>query len=215
MDVRNLDADGLLAGDRREDADVGAGERVGEVVLQLGDLAHLRSRRQAQLVAGDVRAGDGADELRLDAEVSERLDQLGGDLVLGGGVGGLRLVVRTLQQLRIRHPVDETVGLGDAGRRVVEIDVGDRFGQRVGLGLGLDQLDFGGLERFGLFFGGGFIVDRPIERRRLDVGGANDGLDAGRLGRQQFLYARSGTLGLAGRRRFGAGVDRASGEECT
>ena len=39
--VRDLDPDRLLAGDRREDPDVGGGQRVGEVVLQLGDLATL------------------------------------------------------------------------------------------------------------------------------------------------------------------------------
>ena len=37
--VGDLDADGLLAGDRGEDADLGGGQRVGEVVLELGDLA--------------------------------------------------------------------------------------------------------------------------------------------------------------------------------
>ena len=74
--VGDLDADRLLAGDRREDADVGRGQRVGEVVLELGDLADLDAGREAQLVAGDVRAGDHADDLRLDAEVAERLDQL-------------------------------------------------------------------------------------------------------------------------------------------
>ena len=54
--VRHLDADRLLAGDRGEDADVGGGERVGEVVGELGDLLDLRARRQPQLVARDVRA---------------------------------------------------------------------------------------------------------------------------------------------------------------
>ena len=33
--VGDLDADGLLAGDRREDADLGRGQRVGEVVLEV------------------------------------------------------------------------------------------------------------------------------------------------------------------------------------
>ena len=54
--VGDLDADGLLAGDRGEDADVGRGERVGEVVLEVADLVHLDAGREPQLVAGDVRA---------------------------------------------------------------------------------------------------------------------------------------------------------------
>ena len=47
--VGHLDADRGLAGDRREDADVGRGQRVGEVVLELGDLAHLHAGREPQL----------------------------------------------------------------------------------------------------------------------------------------------------------------------
>ena len=77
--VRNLDADCLLAGNRRQDADVGGGERVGEVVGELGHLLHLGAGREAQFVARDVRAADDADDLRLDAEVPERLDQLAAD----------------------------------------------------------------------------------------------------------------------------------------
>ena len=73
--VGDLDADRLLARDRREDPDIGGGQRVGEVVLELGDLGDLGPGREAQLVAGDVRPGDAADDLRLDAEVAERLEQ--------------------------------------------------------------------------------------------------------------------------------------------
>ena len=73
--VGHLHADGLLAGDGREDTDVGGGEGVREVVLELGDLGDLGAGRQAQLVAGDVGSGDGADDLGLDAEVAERLDE--------------------------------------------------------------------------------------------------------------------------------------------
>ena len=53
----HLDADRLLAGDRREDPHVGGGQRVGEVVLEVRDLGDLDPRRQPQLVARDVRAG--------------------------------------------------------------------------------------------------------------------------------------------------------------
>ena len=45
-----------LAGDGREDADLGAGQSVGQVVLEAGDLAHLRARSQLQLVPRDPRA---------------------------------------------------------------------------------------------------------------------------------------------------------------
>ena len=84
--VGNLDADGLLAGDRREDADVGSRQGVREVVLELGDLGDLDPRREPQLVARDVRPGDRADDRRGDAEVAERLDQRRCDLLLTGGV---------------------------------------------------------------------------------------------------------------------------------
>ena len=50
--VGDLDADGLLAGDRREDADVGRGQRVGEVVLELGDLRHLDARARGAARSG-------------------------------------------------------------------------------------------------------------------------------------------------------------------
>ena len=59
--VRHLDADRLLARDRREDADLGRRERVGEVVLEPRDLRDLRPGRELQLVARHARAGDLAD----------------------------------------------------------------------------------------------------------------------------------------------------------
>ena len=74
-EVRQLDADRLLAGDRREDPDLGRGERVREVVLQRRDLGDLRPRRELQLVARHARARDLADHRRLDAEVRERLHE--------------------------------------------------------------------------------------------------------------------------------------------
>ena len=82
VEVRHLDADGLLAGDRREDADLGRRERVGEVVLERGDLRDLRPGRELELVAGHARAADLADDRRVDAEVRERLDERLGDRAL-------------------------------------------------------------------------------------------------------------------------------------
>jgi hypothetical protein len=85
--VGHLDADRALAGDRREDADLGGRQRVGQVVLEVGDLDHLHAGGELQLVARDVRPGDGADDLGLDAQVAERLDQARGDPLLPCRVG--------------------------------------------------------------------------------------------------------------------------------
>ena len=74
-EVRDLDADGLLARDRREDADLRRRERVREVVLEARDLRDLRAGRELQLVADDARARDGAHDRRVHAEVRERLDE--------------------------------------------------------------------------------------------------------------------------------------------
>jgi hypothetical protein len=77
-EVRQLDADRLLAGDRREDPDLRRRERIGEIVLQRCNLRDLGARRELQLVARYPRAGDLADDRRLDAEVRERLHERGG-----------------------------------------------------------------------------------------------------------------------------------------
>ena len=102
--VRDLDAHCLLAGDRRQDADLGGRERVGEVVLQRGDLGHLRAGCELELVARDPRAGDLADDAGLDAEVAERRDEGLGDLGVRIGraaCGGRRAV----QQRAVGQPV--------------------------------------------------------------------------------------------------------------
>ena len=111
--VRDLDADRLLARDRRQDADVGRGQRVREVVLELRDLADLDARREPQLVAGDVRAGDHPDHARLDVEVPERLDQLRGDLLLTGRVGARGVLGRARERGRVRELPDEVGRVGD------------------------------------------------------------------------------------------------------
>ena len=69
----------LLAGDRRQDPDLGRRERVGEVVAQLRDLAHLDPGGELELVAGHARAGDRADRGRLDPEAREAAQQRLGD----------------------------------------------------------------------------------------------------------------------------------------
>ena len=115
--VGDLDADRLLARDRRQDADLGRRERVGEVVLELGDLGHLHARREPQLVAGDVGAGDAADDLGVDAEVAEGLDAAcAADLLLPGRVGLGRLAGGALEEARVGHAATRSRVVGDAAR---------------------------------------------------------------------------------------------------
>ena len=113
--VGNLDADRLLAWDRGQDADVGGGQRVGEIILELGHLGHLGPGSQAQLVAGDVGSGDAADDLGLDPEVAERLGQRARHQLLAGRVGLGRLAGRAYEAARRGHPPDEVGVIGDRG----------------------------------------------------------------------------------------------------
>ena len=135
----DLDADGLLAGNRCEDADLGRRERVGEVVLERGDLGHLRARGELELVAGDTRADDLADHRRLDAEVGEGLHEGVGDLAARLGRRGVvrargaqEAALRKLVVVDRRGGVEEAlvVGLG----RLLGVRVGERDQGR-GLGL--------------------------------------------------------------------------------
>ena len=67
--VGHLDADGRLAGDRREHPDALGGDGVGDVLLQRGDLLDLHAGAEFDLVARDGRpagaAGDGGVDLEL------------------------------------------------------------------------------------------------------------------------------------------------------
>ena len=139
-EVGHLDADGLLAGDRGEDADLGGGEGVGQVVAQLGHAAHLDAGGELQLVPGDARAAHHPHHPRLDAEVGERLDELLGDLlvILAGAAAGRA----ALQDRRLRQPVGRAAG-GGHGRRqhrrgLVERIVVLAECRHLGLGLGGD-----------------------------------------------------------------------------
>ena len=99
-EIRDLDADGLLAGNRSEDPDLGRREGVREVVLQGCDLRDLRAGRELQLVARDARSRDLADDVCVDAEVLQGLDERRGsalgyvarDLVRGRGAAEDRAV---------------------------------------------------------------------------------------------------------------------------
>ncbi len=70
--VGDLDADGALAGDRREDTHVGGGHRVGDVLRQVGELVDLDAGAEDDLVAGDCRAAGEAGDARVDVEVLRR-----------------------------------------------------------------------------------------------------------------------------------------------
>jgi hypothetical protein len=122
--VRDLDADRLLAGDRREDPDLGRREGVGEVVPQAGDLADLDAGRELELVARDARAGDLADDGRIDVEVGEAGDERLGD-------APARLAARPGPRLRLlqERAVREAVVRNGWGRGLEE--------ELLRLGLGL------------------------------------------------------------------------------
>ena len=98
--------------------------------MRLRDLRHLHAGRELELVAGDVRAGDRADDLRLDAEMAERLGEPAGGLLLAGGVGPHLLRGRALE--------DPRLGEGEllVGDRQLEVELlapaGLRRGRRRG-----------------------------------------------------------------------------------
>ena len=113
--VRHLHADRLLAGDRRQDPDVGGGERVGEIVAKLGDLRDLGPGSELKLVAADVRAADHPQQLGLDAEVAQRLEQRLGDRLAILHVRA-RVPLAPLEQLRGGQLVVDLLGRGDRPR---------------------------------------------------------------------------------------------------
>ena len=69
--VRYFDADGRLAFDHRQDAHVGAGHRVGNVFLQIGDLLHFHARTKLHLVHGYGWTAQEADDFGIDVELLE------------------------------------------------------------------------------------------------------------------------------------------------
>ena len=167
LEVRHLDADGLLARDRREDPDLGRGQRVGEVVLERGDLANLRSGCKLQLVAGDARARDLAADGRVDAEVGQRLDECRRHA--GTGLRrGTTCLLRLAQHAPVGEPVLLVHGLGGVEERRLGLLLipGERLVQRVGL---LDEERRDGRGRL-LRDDVGEVVNRVDERRRQAVG---------------------------------------------
>ena len=138
--VGDLDADGALAGNRREDTHVGRGHRIGDVLRQVGELVDLDAGAEHDLVAGHRRTAGEAGDPRVDVEVFKDLREGGDDLVVDG---------------RARHvgrPGDEQVAGGQrVGDRVVQVGlecaigfVGDRRGRGFVLGFGFVSRDVGG-----------------------------------------------------------------------
>jgi len=185
LEVGHFDADGGLAGDRRLDADVGGGERVGEVVLEAGDAAHLDARRQLQLVSRDAGTGHGADDVGLDVEVPEGLDES-----LGHRLDGLRGLapprLHALEEAGIGRLPDTARGSlrAQGERRLPRLrDVFDRRGEVELLAL-VDRADRLGRRR---------RLRRRIRRRRRrdeDLGRVVDAVDQPRARGRRFDLER-------------------------
>ena len=73
--VGHFDADGVLAGDRGDDADARHAQGDGQVVGQAGDLREPQAGFQLDLELGDDRAGFDLDDPDVEAEIEERLFQ--------------------------------------------------------------------------------------------------------------------------------------------
>ena len=209
-EVRDLDADRLLAGDRREDADLGRGERVAEVVLQVRDLADLRPGRELQLVAGDTRAGDLADHRRLDAEVRQA-----GDERVGDALAGVR--VRAAAALRLLQercgPAARTRRAGADGRsKSASCDSCVSVLERVGLGH--EQRRRRPRDRVGDEVWIVVLdVDRWQRRRQTGVARTESGSCAGRVARSVVCARLHGVARPAeDRAEAGAGQEERAGD---
>ena len=85
VQVGDLDADRGLAGDRRQDPDVGRRDGVGDVLGQRGDLLDLDGRADLDLVPRHGRAAGVARDLGVDAELLHHLGEPLDHLVAGLG----------------------------------------------------------------------------------------------------------------------------------
>ena len=130
--VGDLDADGALAGDRREDTHVCGSHRVGDILRQVGELVDLDARAEDNLVAGDRRAARKPGDACVDVEVGEDLAQGRDDLVVDGRARHVR-GPGDKQVLRRQRVADRVVEVGLEGTFGL---VGDRRGRRFFLGLG-------------------------------------------------------------------------------
>ena len=110
--VRNFDADGGFAFDHRQDAHVGAGHRVGDVLLQVGDLLDLDARAKLHLIHGDGWSAQEADDLRIDVELLEGTGQRADHTIVLRSVRGVRRAL--LQNVEVRQMIRS---LGNVIRR--------------------------------------------------------------------------------------------------
>ena len=101
--VGHLDADGGLARNRREHPDALGGDRIRDVLLQLGDLLDLDAGSQLDLVSRDGRSPRAAGDRRVDLELLQHFgDRLGHAVI--GCTAPLRRVA-LLEQIQRRQRV--------------------------------------------------------------------------------------------------------------
>ena len=91
INIRNLDADRRFAGDRRKDTHVGTRHRIGDIALEIGDLFDLDTRSELNLVLGDGRPAQEADDFRVYLKLLERVGQRADDIVVRRGAHRMRL----------------------------------------------------------------------------------------------------------------------------
>ena len=91
--VRDLDADGGLAGDRRQDTHVGTGHGISDIAPKIGDLLDLDARAELDLVLGDGRAAQKTDDLGVDLELLECRRQRANHTIVGRGSRGVGLAL--------------------------------------------------------------------------------------------------------------------------
>ena len=101
--VRYFDADGGLAFDHRQDAHVGTGHRVGDVLLQIGDLLHFHTRTKLHLIHGHGWASQKADDFSVDIELLECDRKRANHTIVLRSVHGMRRAL--LQHAEIRQMV--------------------------------------------------------------------------------------------------------------
>jgi hypothetical protein len=109
--VRDLDADRGLAGDRAEDAHVGRGDGIRDVLGEGGDPLDLDAGAELDLVAGDRRATAEAGDLGVDLELVEHRRQRLDD----GVVGCAACLVRAagLEERVVGQGVGDVAGEGE------------------------------------------------------------------------------------------------------
>ena len=109
--VRDLDTDGLLARDGRQDAHVGAGHGVGDVLAQTRDAVNFDAGAELDLVTRDRRAAGETGDDGVDAELVEHLGERVDDAVVRGRtLLGRRAL---LEEGRLGQRVRDVAGEGE------------------------------------------------------------------------------------------------------